>query len=54
MYIPICKLDSKWEFAVGHRGPSPVLCDKLEWRDGVGDGRGIRDGGDVCIPVAYS
>ena len=29
--------------------PSPVLCDSLE-----GGGRGDKDGGDTCIPMANS
>ena len=31
-----------------------MLCDNLEWWDGEEDGRGIQEGGDVCIPVANS
>ena len=54
MYITVCKVDSMWGFAVRHRGLTPVLCDNLEWWDGVGDGRGIWEGGDICILVAYS
>jgi len=29
-----------------------VLCDNPEGWDGVGDGRTIQEGGDICIPVA--
>ena len=25
-------------------------CDNLEGRDGVGDGRGIHEGADMCMP----
>ena len=28
------------------------LCISLEGRDGVGDGREIQKGGDICIPMA--
>ena len=30
IYITTGKTDSQWEFAVGHRGLPPVLCDSLE------------------------
>ena len=33
---------------------SPVLCDSLEGWDGVGGGRGDREGGDICIPMTDS
>ena len=31
-----------------------MLCDNLEGCDGVGSGREVQEGGDVCIPVADS
>ena len=31
-----------------------VLCDNLEGWDGVGGGRNIQEGGDICLPVADS
>ena len=34
-----------------------MLCDNLEGWDGTGDGRrgrGVQEGGDICIPVADS
>ena len=31
-----------------------VLCDSLEGQDEVGVGRGVQEGGDICIPMAYS
>ena len=31
-----------------------VLCDNLEEWDGVGDGRKVQEGGDMCIPMADS
>ena len=34
IYITICKIDSKWEFAVWHRELNLVLCDNLEGWDG--------------------
>ena len=29
-----------------------MLCDNLEGCDGVGGGREIQEGGDICIPMA--
>ena len=29
-----------------------MLCDNLEGWDGLGDGRGVQEGRDICIPVA--
>ena len=34
--------------------PQPVLCDNMEGGGVEGDGRGVQDGGDKCIPMAYS
>ena len=31
-----------------------MLCDNLEGWDGVGDGRQVLEGGDICVPVADS
>ena len=31
-----------------------MLCDNAEGRDGVGGGREVQEGGDICIPVADS
>ena len=28
-------------------------CDNLERRDGVGGGRKVQKGGDICIPMAH-
>ena len=30
------------------------FCDNLEGWDGVGDGKEVQEGGDICIPVADS
>ena len=54
MYITICKTDSKREFAVQNRELNLVLCDHLEGRDDVGEGRGVQKGGVTCIPAADS
>ena len=29
-----------------------MLCDNLEGWDGVGGGKEIQEGGDICIPMA--
>ena len=50
----ICEIDSKWEFAVWLRELKLGLCDNLERWDGVGVGREIQEGGDICILVADS
>ena len=34
--------------------PNSVLCDNLEGWDGLGGGREVQKGGDICIPVADS
>ena len=34
--------------------PKSVLCDNLEGWNGGGDGRGNKEGGDICIPMADS
>ena len=31
-----------------------ALCDNLEGWDRVGGGRGIQEGGNICIPMAHS
>ena len=31
-----------------------VLCDNLEGWDGVGGGRELPEGGDICLPTADS
>ena len=30
------------------------FCDNLEGCDGMGDGRGTHEGGDICIPMTDS
>ena len=53
-YITICKIDSQQEFAVWLRKLKQGLCIKLKGWDVEGDGREVRKGGDVCIPMADS
>ena len=53
-YITICKIDSQWEFAVCLRKLKQGLCINLEGRNGVGDGREVQEGGNICIPMANS
>ena len=31
-----------------------MLCDNLEGQDGVGGGRELQEGGDMCIPMVDS
>ena len=33
---------------------SPVLCGDLQRWDGVGGGREVKEGGDICVPMADS
>ena len=51
-YIAMCKIDSQWEFAVWLRKLNQGPCINLEGWDGEGDGRDIREGGGICIPMA--
>ena len=53
-YITTCKIDSQQEFALCLRKPKQGLCINLEGWGGVGDGREIQKGGDLCIPMADS
>ena len=53
-YITVSKIDSQWEFAVWLRKLKPGLCINLEVCDGVGDGREVQRGGDICVPMAES
>ena len=53
-YITICKTDSQWEFAAWLGKLNQGLCINLEGWDGVGNGREVQKGGDICIPMADS
>ena len=53
-YIAICKIDSQREFAVWLRKLKQGLCINLEGLDGVGGGREVQKGGNICIPMADS
>ena len=53
-YITICKIDSQWKFAVWLRKLKPGLSINLEEWDGVGNGREVQKGGDICVPMADS
>ena len=39
---------------INKRELNPVLCDNLEGWDGVGDGREVQEGWDICIAMADS
>ena len=45
----MCKTDSWWEVAKWCRMLSLVLCDNLEGWNGVGGGREVQEGEDMCI-----
>ena len=51
-YITLCKIDYQWESAVWLRELKPGLYDNLEGWDGVGGGREVQEGGDICVPMA--
>ena len=53
-YIAICKINSQQKFAVWLRKLKQGLCIKLEGWDGERDGKEVKEGGDICIPVADS
>ena len=53
-YITICKIDSPWGFAIWLRKLKQGLCIYLEGWDGEEDGREIKKGGDICIPMSDS
>jgi len=53
-YITICKEDCQQVFAVWLRKLKQGLCINLEGWDGVGNGREVQKGGDICIPMADS
>ena len=50
----MCKIDSWWEFAVGCRELSPVLCDNLEGCDKVGVGKESQEVEEICFCMADS
>ena len=49
-----CNTDSHWESAAPHSELNPVLRDSWEGWDGMGDGRKLQDGGDICVPATAS
>ena len=54
IYTTICKIDSQWKLAARLSELRPGLCNNLEGWERVGGGREVREGGDICIPVANS
>ena len=52
--ITMCKIYSQQKLAVWLRKIKQGLCINLEGWDGVGDGREVQKGGDICIPMADS
>ena len=53
-YITICKIDSRWEFAVCLRKLKQGLCINLEGVGWGGRWEGVYKGGEICIPMADS
>ena len=58
-YITMCKIDSQWKFAVWLRKLNQGLCINIEVCNGegdggLGDGREIQKGGDICTPMVDS
>ena len=53
-YITIGKIDIQQEFAIWLRKIKQGLCINLEGWHGVGDGKKVQKGGDICIPTADS
>ena len=47
--LPLCKIDSQWEFAVWLRKLKQGLCTNLEGWDGEGYGREVQKGRDIHI-----
>ena len=52
--LPYVKLDSQWKFTVWHRSSNLELYNNLEAWDGVGGGKEVHKGGDICIAMADS
>ena len=53
-YITVCKIDSRWEFAIWFRKLKQGLCINLEGWNGKGEGRKAQKRGNICIPMADS
>ena len=53
-YNSTCKIDSQWELAICLRELKQALCDNLEGWDGEGDGREVREGGNMGVSMADS
>ena len=51
MYITICKVDSRGDSLYDAGSSNLVLCDTLEGWDGVGVGRKVQEGKDICISM---
>ena len=50
-YITLCKINSRWEFALWLRKLKQGFCSNLEGLDGEGDGKEVQKGGTICIPM---
>ena len=54
IYSTLCKIDSQWKFGVWLKELKQGLCDNLEGWDGEEDGREVREGGNMGVPMADS
>ena len=52
--LPFVKYKSGGNLLYDVGSSDPLLCDNLEGWDGVGGGREVQKGGDICIPIADS
>ena len=53
-YITMCKIGSRWGFAVWLRKLKQGICIYLEGWSWEEDGREVQKGGDICILMADS
>ena len=52
--LPYVKQRASENLLYDARNPKSVICDNLGGWDGEGGGKEVQEGGDICIPMAYS
>ena len=52
--LPRAHCTASGNLLYGSGSSNLVLCDKLEGWEGVGDGREVQEGGNICVPVDNS
>ena len=52
--LPYVKQIASGDLLYDTRNTKPVLWENLERWNGKGGGRGVQEGGDICIPMAAS